>query len=265
MSRAIFCANAGRAGSAYLATILDAAHDVIALHEPEPQLVGEWVRNDPTETQLRVAAKVEAIRQTVAEADVSIYAETSNAFIKGRPEQLVDQLAWPVDVVVLRRHLASQIESFLHLGFFSFSGQETAWMDWMPLAGLGGTASAMPNGVAGDQVDRIIAYLIDTEARSQQLRTMLPDVTFHDAQLESIATSAGVVDLFHRLDLHPSAAVVSVIGIPLNTRDDAKVERSRADEVGDRLAQYEEALIAEGRSKELSHLRTLMLTNVSPL
>lgn len=219
--------------------------------------MGERLRNSTRDRDEQVAAKVAAIRAAIEETRATTYAETSNAFVKGWPGLLVHELGWPTDVIVLRRNLGDQIGSFLRLGFFSFSGHETAWMDWMPLAGLEGTASSMPNGVPGDQVDRIIAYLVDVEARTARLESTL-DADFHPVTLESITTSRGVVELFDALDLQPSAAVADVIGVPLNTRAGGSVTELSSAEVKRRLGDYESALVGEGRHKELSHLRTLM-------
>ena len=131
--RYLFCINAGRSGSNYLADLLSTAQDVAAFHEAEPTMHGEPLRrvsaapltSSYTERQVKLAGIARLLEERPW---AQTYAETNHMFIKTYFDVVVDTLHG-VEVIHLRRDPARVLKSFVELGYFSPLNH--VWPDWM--------------------------------------------------------------------------------------------------------------------------------------
>jgi hypothetical protein len=227
--RLIFCINSGRSGSQYLAELLATAKDVYAAHEADPDMSGRYLsmvcKQGPENTYSARCVKAKAIRKILGEhPDGTVYAETNHMFIKTFDDVIMRQFEnYPITVVVLRRHLASVLKSFVAMGYFS--DRNEAWPSWMPLPGSCGSEFQPPVLDRNpDQYELAIGYLIDIEARAQQFRRRYPFCQVHDIRLESLQDPSQVQNLFRELQLEPGPQTVRVAGRPVNQRTRRKVE-----------------------------------------
>lgn len=126
----IFSASAGRAGSAYLRSVLECADSVYSLHEPIPKMNGpdlvhvllEGRRVDTLRD--RRARKLGAIRDALLGTHESVvYAETSHMFIKTFADAVLSEVGdvagANVTILVPTRNLFDVVLSQLQLGWFA--------------------------------------------------------------------------------------------------------------------------------------------------
>lgn len=123
----VFAASPGRAGSRYLAAVLGAAHDVLALHEPRPQMTGDVLRGTVLSGRAaktfedRAADKVGAIYAALAGTAANVgYAETSHMFVKTFADVVLRRVvpaAGNVTLVVLERDVSDVVWSQVRLGW----------------------------------------------------------------------------------------------------------------------------------------------------
>ena len=93
--RLVFTISPGRAGSEYLAKLLDSAENVSAFHEPLPRMNGgilELALNRPlNKTYLKRSIKIMGINRVLSRmGEKSIYVETSHMFIKSFYDVVLD-------------------------------------------------------------------------------------------------------------------------------------------------------------------------------
>src|SRR5271163_992947 len=105
--RYIFCINAGRSGSNYLAELLATAQGVAAFHEAEPWMHGAPLHRLNVEplssSYAERRVKLDGIARLLAERPwAGVYAETNHMFIKTFFDVVIDELA-NVEVIHLRR------------------------------------------------------------------------------------------------------------------------------------------------------------------
>lgn len=200
--RLIFTISPGRAGSEYLATLLDTAGNVAAFHEPLPRMNGRYLEmamNRPLrESYGKRRIKLLGINHSLSRLHSNtVYAETSHMFIKSYHDVALEYYR-NVDVIVLRRPMHKVLKSFIELGFFSESNPVSP--RWMHDPGSANCVAEPLKPVEEmDQYEKCIAYLLDIEARAQDFNNSYPNVKTHDVMLESISGIAGAKQLFAAL------------------------------------------------------------------
>ena len=217
----LFAISPGRSGSEFLATLIDATANASAVHEPRPKMNGAFLRGlsearlKSTYDRRRVKI-VQLLRALGSLAPGCMYAETSHMFVKTFYDVVLDFFA-DVRVVHLRRDTVHVIRSFAELGYFS--NASTHWRHWMhdPHASEPLVAPAVEEGEA-DSFDRIIAYLIDIEARAARLRERYPATPVVAARLEEISEPAGARRLVDQLGLEWTDAAAAVCARRKNRR-----------------------------------------------
>lgn len=200
--RLIFTISPGRAGSEYLATLLNTAENIHALHEPRPRINGRllWMAmNRPAgESYGQRRIKLLGINRSLSHLDSnSIYAETSHMFIKSFHDVVLDYYE-NVEVIILRRPLHQILKSFIELGFFSNINPVAA--RWMHKPGSANSAAELLKPLDEmDQYEKCIAYLLDIEALARAFTLSHPDIKIHEITLDSITESGGARRLFQQL------------------------------------------------------------------
>lgn len=200
--RLIFTISPGRAGSEYLATLLNTAKNVSAYHEPLPRMNGgylEMAMNRPLAGSFgKRRIKLLGINRVLSRLDrKTIYAETSHMFIKSFYDVVLDYYE-NVEVIVLRRPLPEVLKSFIEMGFFSEINPASP--RWMHNPGSANSAAELLKPVDEmDQYEKCIAYLLDIEAMAQAFSANYPHIKTHDTSLETITEIAGAKHLFQDL------------------------------------------------------------------
>jgi hypothetical protein len=241
----VFCANSGRAGSRYLAALIDSSNEAVACHEPEPKMIDAFLtlvnRHDYAFSYAQRNVKCAAIEAALAALSPpkTVYGETSHMFIKTYYDVVLD--AFPrAKVIVLRRPLAETLRSFVELGYFSPANAN--WPKWM--SSPNATTAALPAvapDASLDQVDLCIAYLLDIEARVQRMRSQYPDVATMHIALDDLNSPPKVDRVFAWLGITRSAQTAEVEGERLNAKDKRKSKLRRlvtTDWCQDRIDRY---------------------------
>ena len=224
--RLIFCANNGRAGSGYLATLLDATPKVSGGHERAPRMTGAWARRiayepraESYDARLVKAAAIRAEVDRLPAGDV--YADTSHMFVKTFADVVFDEFQHErLSVIVLRRNPVDVAKSFFELDFLG--PRPLAWYDWLIPPTVPQSAFPLSLEDVEDQFDLIFGYLVDIENRTQRLRELTPAVAWIDARLERISEVEGAAALFEKLGLAAPAGLEELTATPVNTKDRSK-------------------------------------------
>ncbi len=229
-SRFIFCVNSGRSGSQYLAALFASDPQTAAFHEAKPEMTGEILRlverHSYPETYAARRHKAAACRALLnAQPGKSVYAETNHMFIKTFFDVAMNELAGadsPVGVVILRRELARVVKSFVELGIYT--ERNVYWPAWMPSVEACTRAIDPPAPEASlTPLERIIAYLIDVEARAQRFLRRYPEANVFETRLERIGSDpAEIRRLFTWAGLKVSAESLALIGKRVNDRTQRK-------------------------------------------
>jgi len=200
--RLIFTISPGRAGSEYLATLLNTAENIHALHEPRPRMNGRILEmamgKPPGESYGQRRIKLLGINRSLSHLDSdTIYAETSHMFIKSFHDVVLDYYE-NVEVIILRRPLHKILKSFIELGFFSSINPVAA--RWMHKPGSANSVAELLKPLDEmDQYEKCIAYLLDIEALARAFTLNHPDIKTHEITLDSITESGGARRLFQQL------------------------------------------------------------------
>jgi hypothetical protein len=221
----IFCINSGRAGSKYLAALLGTASGVYSFHEPEPQMIGNYLRMvaekgcEATFALRRIKSKA-IVKIASRFPDRSVYAETSHMFIKTFYDVVLHDLE-NVVVIHLQRDLLQTLKSFVQLCYFS--EKNTTWPDWM-ISPNARTASIKCIGTDRqlDYIDLSIAYLIDIEARAKSFQHRYPEIPFHTVDIKDLNDTKKIRKLFADLGLSFTRETEEVIGKKINQRANLK-------------------------------------------
>lgn len=202
--RLIFCISPGRSGSGFLARLLGRSGDVVACHEPKPQMTGSLlyaaVGKPLQESFNRRQIKLIGInRQLLRMKESMTYVETSHMFIKSFYDVVLDYYR-NVTVIVLRRDMSKVLKSFLELGYFTTINPH--WKLWMhePREGNGVVPPILPFSEM-DATDRAIAYLLDIDGRAEKFARDYPAVPSMEVSLEDLETNSGSRRLLQGLDL----------------------------------------------------------------
>ena len=241
----IFCVNAGRSGSKYLAELVDTSGEAHGLHEPDPLMGGPFLwmvaRAPEAESFDERMIKCRAIEAWMLEEGTRpVYCETNHLFVVTFHDVAV--AAFPrIKVIFLRRALPVVVKSFVELGYFS--EHDPGWPDShiSPNAVTAAIPAIAPDDEL-DHVDLVIAHLIDIEARGARFRAANPGIPAVDVRLEDIVTPEGADRLFGALGLTPAAATSAVIaGGPINHKIRKKAKRGlgiSVDECRRRIDRY---------------------------
>ena len=222
----IFSANSGRVGSKFLAELVATSAEAHGLHEPQPAMKGrflEMVAAAPeSESFDERQVKADAIRSWFSEhATKPVYCETNHLFIVTFQDVAV--ASFPrMKVVYLRRALPAVVKSFFERGFFS--DESTTWQKWhiSPNAVTAAIPAIAPDDEL-DTIDRIIAHLIDIEARGARFRGAHPEVACVDAKIGDLSSPEGADRLFSSLGLTPTSATGAFLaGGPVNVKEKSK-------------------------------------------
>ena len=201
----VFCISSGRAGSGYLSDILSRYTNSISLHEPLPRMTGRYLdlsRPDIIyDTKRYRRIKLMGILGMLKNSDRDIpYVETSHMFIKTYYDIVTDFFK-NIDVIVLRRELSSVLKSFVELGFFS--RQLKQWSLWMHKPEFRNLYFDPPMKFEDmDDIDRIITYLLDIEARAVRYSMLYPKTRIHDIYLSEITSDDGISSLINTLGMN---------------------------------------------------------------
>ena len=233
MRRHIFSINSGRSGSEYLARVLNTARDVTAFHEPEPDGAGRRITQYPATNPTlfdrlvqpawyaRKMGKVKAIRRMTKDWEARrIYAESNHMFIFSFYDVVMDHLE-EVSVILLRRWLPSGMRSFMELDHFT---PQDPWAQWWFPSPHSKSAAATPLAPYDelDQADRIIAYLVDVEARAQRFRKQYPDTPVIEVRLEELNDLGKARTMFSELKLGETPLTQQVVGRVVNDKPEHK-------------------------------------------
>ena len=259
--RLIFCINSGRSGSNYLADLLGTAKEVTSFHEADPPMIGEYLRiinNSPyAESFQQRAVKCKAIKKYLRRIPTKgIYCETNHMFIKTFFDVVLKDFI-NVEVIILRRELASVLKSFIELNYFSHENE--AWPDWMSLPDAKTAAiSCLVPYKEMDQYDRCIAYLIDIEARAQRFKKNYPWIKVHEVRLESLNNRHIVSSLFKELRITFTDKTEAIVGRVINKRSERKEDFKNSSTLSycnERIVRY----IEKARSEDIPIPETLAL------
>lgn len=220
--RLIFSANSGRAGSEFLAELLDSAPAVSAGHERQPCMTGPWLREvwfeGPSRSVDRRRVKADAIRAELRELPVSIaYADTTHMFVKTFADVVFDEFEHHmISVVILRRNVLDVAHSFFALDYFGIANEP--WLDWMPSPTAPYSPFRLDSDAISDQFDLIFGYLVGLEARTEELRALTPAVCWVETSLAELTTVDGATRLFNDLDLRPPSDLATAVNRRVNER-----------------------------------------------
>lgn len=213
--RYLFTIASGRSGTRYLTDLLGADSRVDASHEPAPKIHADFLHRTEREGLAATYAdrrfKADAVRDRLAaggSAGKTVYAETSHMFVKTFGDVVARELT-DVGVIHLRRELALVVKSFVELGIFT--DRNPAWPDWMPPADSPGRA-VEPAAPLADlpPAERVVAHLVDIEARGERFRREHPEIPVFEARLEALVQSPGEAErLFAWAGLDFNAEAVS--------------------------------------------------------
>lgn len=224
--RFLFCINSGRSGSRFLAGLFATDERVAAFHEAEPKMTGDSLRlierQSYAETYAARRHKAAACRALLtAGAGKTVYAETSHMFIKTFFDVAMAELTADgasVGVVILRRELARVVKSFAELGIYT--DRNGAWPNWMPSVEARTRAIDPPAPEASlTNLERTIAYLVDTEARAQRFLHEYPAARVFETRLEAVGSEPGEIRrLFAWAGLTVGDATLALANKPVNER-----------------------------------------------
>ena len=224
--RLIFCISSGRAGSKYLANLLDSAVGVYGFHEPDPKMIDDHLilinQYKYEQTFMQRNFKVAHIKHRLQGLpEKSVYCETSHMFIKTFFDVVIKGFPRQVEVIVLRRYLPRVVKSFIELGYFSKVNKN--WPLWM--SSPNAATSAIPcidTDSNLDQYDLTIAYLIDIEARFLRFKSQYPNIKIHEVRVESFRDFFNVKTLFDQLRIVPNNATYSLYNQQFNQKTKTK-------------------------------------------
>ena len=151
--------------------------------------------------------KVNFIQEQILRSPgIKVYCETSQMFIKTYFDVVASAFSGKIEVIALRRYLPEVIKSFYDLGYFS--RDRPFYKNNWGVSPFAVTSSAIPIAPVDrlDQIDTIIAYLVDIESRAQRFKDQFPAIKVVDVRLEHLSTISHVVNLFEALRLEPTSA-----------------------------------------------------------
>lgn len=243
----IFCVSPGRAGSQYLRNVLDTAEDIIAEHEPEPQMRGSYLqdvilRGKRSETlDERAKVKLDAIKDTLEGTPPEVaYAETNHMFVKTFSDAVLEHLgnSARITIIFLYRPAKDTIWSQLRLGWFTkeHTGRNNWYYDANDVHETERQNSHRTN--SSDIVDTLIGYNADVLQRGMELEREInrrqkdgewERVQIVEAHLADISRGddSAIKTFLSKLQLKPDREKLKLLKRQdQNARDAKKVETS---------------------------------------
>ena len=254
----VFCINAGRSGSNYLAELLDSASNATAYHEPEPKMIKQHLTS-VTKSQYSASYKKRKVKIRGIQGlchnlpKGHSYIETNHMFIKTFYDVVMNELP-NVRVIRLQRELSLVLKSFVELNYFTQNNK--FWPYWMisPAAVTGAVECPMPYEKM-DQIDRTIAYLIDIQGRAERFKNEYPEALILDIKLEALNEPAEVKGLFDWLDLRATEGSLNFAEKRINSRQRIKKKHNNPvcleyckERVGQYLSRLEQRQITYPKS-----------------
>lgn len=249
----IFCINSGRSGSNYLAGLLGTTEEILSYHEPSPAMNGDYTslinQYEYNYSFNKRKIKSQAIKNILLKLPRDkIYCETNHMFIKTFFDVVIHDFK-NIEVIILRRRLASVLKSFIELGYFS--SKNPNWSGWM--SSPNAVTSAIPCIASDqnlDQYDLCIAYLIDIEARAIRFQKTYPSLKTHEVRLESLSDFLNIQELCQQLKVTPTEETENMYKVKINQRSSAKAKYGTQDVAIDycqeRIKQYVEKATQKG-------------------
>ncbi|GFE71052.1 hypothetical protein [Chroococcus sp. FPU101] len=223
----IFCINSGRAGSNYLAELLGTTEEIISYHEPDPAMNGSYLslinQYDYNYSFKKRRIKSQSIKNILLKLPKDkIYCETNHMFIKTFFDVVIHDFK-NIEVIILRRRLASVLKSFIELGYFS--SKNPNWSGWMSSPNAVTSAiSCIASDQNLDQYDLCIAYLIDIEARAIRFQKTYSWLKIHEVRLESLIEFSNIQELCKQLKVTPTEKTENMYKVKINQRSSAKLK-----------------------------------------
>lgn len=144
----------------------------------------------------------------------TIYAETSNMFIKTFWDVIADADDAIVDVIALRRYLPHVLIHMIQSG----KGEDIRSDEYNTTHSVNGEHKP-PLFFPPDAFERLLRYAIDIELRTQKLieyaRTDSTTLRVLEVNLKDINTTEGANKLFSDLNLEPTDSTTRAAGVPL--------------------------------------------------
>jgi hypothetical protein len=239
VTRYIFSINSGRSGSEYLAKLLDTAGNASAYHEPWPDGAGRYVTRfpatHPSPAQLllyppmylrKYWKKIRTIRRTARHLPKGdVYIETNHMFILSFYDVVMRHLE-PVDVILMRRYLPAAVRSFIQLDHYTPQCPYTKWWFTSPNS-PSRAAQPLDRDENLSQVEQIIGYLIDIEARAQRFKRRFPHVKVVETHIGELNDPARVQQIFAELDLEVTPETLALAGRVINDKPEHKARVGR--------------------------------------
>ena len=219
--RYVFCITVGRSGSDYLTELFAHAQNAVSIHEGLPIMNGEPMRafneGKPEAMEALMPRKVAQIQKKRGDPS-KVYCETNHSFIKGwgylLPDRYIPQEE--IGVVILRRNPEKVIHSLLRVR--SVPGVSEWSRTWYLTPHARENFSA-PRRDAG--LYELCQWQIDeVNLRAQAYQAQFPRITYVECDLEQLNDSAFVREMFAIFGLIPAPALDSVIGKPLNPKNE---------------------------------------------
>jgi hypothetical protein len=251
-ARLFFCINSGRAGSEYLARLLATGAGVRGYHEAEPTMSGaflDMVNRAPYAASFdERRIKSAAIRNILRDANAgTVYAETNHMFIKTFFDVVIEDFPH-LEVIILRRELALILKSFIEMCYFTPRNKN--WPKWMSRPdGATAASRCISDFDRLDHYDRVIAYLVDIEARAVRFRATYPAIKTHDVRIEALSSEAKVAKLFESLRIPPGPMTRTLSAERINQRVAVKKHFANPADLGycrERIHRYIERAAALG-------------------
>lgn len=206
----IFVASTGRCGTAYLAKLLNCAEGVVARHEPKPDMLGnpmrEWNQGNFQPMRDLLPEKMEQIEK---DRKGKIYAETSNAFIKGFGQELLEaKLINPENMALIHVERNNGLHNSLERANF---GRDDYWSIY-PTDKM----SVVPQSYVGH---RSFWYPEEIQTRADKFYERFGTsgkMKYVKADLDSLNSLGGVLNLFKMLGLKYKPDLPEVVGYRVN-------------------------------------------------
>jgi hypothetical protein len=211
----IFCVNSGRVGSKHLAALIDTSREAHGLHEAEPAMNGPFLRMvesaPESATFEQRLIKIRAIEEWMERhATKPVYCDTNHLFIVTFHDVAV--ASFPrMRVLFLRRALPLVVKSFVELGYYTDRNADSAEWHISPSAVTAAAPLIAPFAEL-DPIDRVIAHLVDIEARGERFRAANPQIPTVDVRIEQLGTEEDVERLFGALGLTTTDETSVAIG-----------------------------------------------------
>lgn len=239
----IFTVSGGRSGSKYLSEVLGVGEGVLGLHEPEPKMNGDVLKQvlldgRRQETfEERTFDKVEAIRDVLEGMDNDVvYAETSHMFVKTFWDIILYTLGdiAQITIVFLKRPLRDVVLSQARLGWFAtdHSGKDVWYYD---PANVHSSQQVWESFNATDQLGLLLAYNIDVIKRGDGIKQLVrkqhevgywKHVKIKEVSLDEISGTKierGVSRVLHRIGLEVDDEKLKLLTrMDRNDRDEKK-------------------------------------------